>query len=1462
MLLTHLRKGMLLILCFVLLVGLVVPFGSHSVHAAQTETESQSPIAAGILHSLALKSDGTVVGWGNGSGGTIPPGLESVVSIAAGDHSLALKSDGTVVAWGSNSAGQTNVPDGLTDVVSIAAGASHSLALKSDGTIIAWGDNSSGQSTVPTDLNDVVVIAAGGNHSLALRQDKTVVAWGSNSDGQSTIPTGLSGVVAIAAGDTHSLALKSDGTVSVWGADLYDQTKVPTGLKDVVAIAAGGLHSLALKSDGTVVGWGNISSAQESVPQDLNDVVAIAAGSNHALALKSDGTIVGWGSDNNKQIRVPGGSLKDLMLPDGSLDQPFSVNSTSYTSYIGPDVSTVDVVATLADTRFAELYINNELQASGSAVSVDVTEIPMVISVQVKPYFKPDIITYELTLIEDSTAPDIQFTVNGDALASQAIATKVTVTDTESGVDATMLEYAWSQSSAVVPTDGWTTFLTGNDSIWIIYIHALELTGVDGTWYLHVRAADQVGNETYAVTNAFLLDNTAPVVTVASSVGSMVNTTFPVTITFNEPVTDFSIAGIVADNATVSDLIANPDDGRTYTVTITPVISGQAVSVYVAENAATDIAGNGNTISNTISFQYDTTNPTAPIISAPTAWQRNDVSVSIADGEVGGSGVDYTEYRLNGEEWQTYSGEFMITENGETLVEARTVDKATNKGEIVSQMVKLDKVNPNLTLTQDKTEPTKQNVVITAKVMDAHSGVNRIRVADGDWEDADEKTFSVSQNGSYTFEAEDKAGNITSETIEIVNINSTSPTVPPITVPTITAPTISAPTAWQQDDVFVSIVEGEAEGSGVGHTEYRLNGGEWQTYSGEFMITENGETLVEARTVDKATNKGESASQMVKLDKENPSLVLTPNTSKPTNQEVVITAKATDAYSGVKRIRVADGDWEDADEMKFVVSENSSYTFEVEDKVGNITSETIDITNVDKTAPTLTLVGSETIEVEIGDTYDEPGATATDNVDGNITNSIEITGNVAASKIGTYTVRYNVTDKAGNQASEVTREIHVVLPKNTSLVLGEDPINVYANSIVNIKDSKTSIQLPNDLPVGTTLQVKSVQNPPTSGYNLAGELYEFIFTFPNGYEEYTGEYTLTLGVDETKQNQNVAIYYYNEDNKRWEFIGGQIDGGKIIATVDHFSIYGVLTKQSSGGGSSYVPSNDAQLASLHVSGNGESLKLTPAFAADVFDYQLETDAAEISLALKPAHSKAKVYVEEEEITDSLQVELDEGGNALTIVVKAEDGSKKTYTLTIHYKKDDVVEPVVPVVPVAPVMPFTDIDGHWAEAVIMQGVRDGIIKGYPDGTFKPNQYVTRAQAASLIVRALGLKTDETAPFSDIGGYAAETKTEIAAAYHYNIIRGYPDGTFKPTEKVTRAHMALMLNRAYHQQKGMDYIVNDIAPYSDIKGYDEETVNAITMLYELDIATGSDRKYMPSHFTTRAHATKMLVNFFSE
>ena len=189
---------------------------------------------------------GTLVSWGATVVSHIPLEAASVSGIAAGAYnSWALKSDGTVVAWGNNNFGTLTVPSGLSGVISIAAGADHTLALKSDGTVTAWGGGRFGQSTVPGDLQGVVAVKAKVWHNLALKSDGTVVAWGNNDYGQSTVPEGLSGVTAIAAGTWHSLALRSDGTVVAWGDNYSGQSTVPSGLSGVIAIAAGG-HSLAL----------------------------------------------------------------------------------------------------------------------------------------------------------------------------------------------------------------------------------------------------------------------------------------------------------------------------------------------------------------------------------------------------------------------------------------------------------------------------------------------------------------------------------------------------------------------------------------------------------------------------------------------------------------------------------------------------------------------------------------------------------------------------------------------------------------------------------------------------------------------------------------------------------------------------------------------------------------------------------------------------------------------------------------------------------------------------------------------------------------------------------------------------------------------------------------------------------------------------------------------------------------
>ena len=113
-------------------------------------------------------------------------------------HTVGLKSDGTVVAVGDNSAGQCDV-GGWTDIVQVAAGLDHTVGLKSDGTVVAVGDNSCGQCNVGG-WTDIIQVAAGDYHTVGLKSDGTVVAVGDNTCGQCNVG-GWTDIIQVAAGE-------------------------------------------------------------------------------------------------------------------------------------------------------------------------------------------------------------------------------------------------------------------------------------------------------------------------------------------------------------------------------------------------------------------------------------------------------------------------------------------------------------------------------------------------------------------------------------------------------------------------------------------------------------------------------------------------------------------------------------------------------------------------------------------------------------------------------------------------------------------------------------------------------------------------------------------------------------------------------------------------------------------------------------------------------------------------------------------------------------------------------------------------------------------------------------------------------------------------------------------------------------------------------------------------------------
>jgi hypothetical protein len=176
------------------------------------------------------------------------------------------------------------------------------------------------------------------------------------------------------------------------------------------------------------------------------------------------------------------------------------------------------------------------------------------------------------------------------------------------------------------------------------------------------------------------------------------------------------------------------------------------------------------------------------------------------------------------------------------------------------------------------------------------------------------------------------------------------------------------------------------------------------------------------------------------------------------------------------------------------------------------------------------------------------------------------------------------------------------------------------------------------------------------------------------------------------------------------------------------------------------------------------------------------------------------------------------------------------------------------------MSFNDVPcGHWAEDYIEAIYLAGITTGYPDGTYRPEDPVNRAQMAAFIIRALYGETfsySSTPYFSDVPASHWAFKY-VQRLFEDGMTIGYGDGTYRPEDVVNRAQMAAFIIRALY---GESFSYSSTPYFPDVSA-SHWAFKYVQRLYEDGITTGyPDGTYRPEDVVTRAQIAAFLARAF--
>ena len=424
------------------------------------------------------------------------------------------------------------------------------------------------------------------------------------------------------------------------------------------------------------------------------------------------------------------------------------------------------------------------------------------------------------------------------------------------------------------------------------------------------------------------IDSEKPVIAITQNQNGVVEFTVtdlnPVTATFDGKDIQMALKATSQDKV-YGGRVENVQPGK-HTIVATDEAKNQAsadVVVAAAKQQPTLKAGNQQ-------VNETATNVTIPIEVSDADGNAAQVKVTSDKGQLTGSGSSYT---------------LTVTENGTYTVTAEDSDSNRTQVQIPVEAIK-GNVAPTIAAEQPQINATNATIRVTVhnnggteitSVTDQNLNAAALQ-ADGSY------LLTVTEDGSYTITAINKAGKSAYTTVVVSGIDRTPPVVE--------QPTVS----YNENMTSGQIVLKANDGNGSGIAKVTASGVEMSLSEGNYIlnVTQNGEyTIV---VTDKAGNQAQTQVTVNGIDKTNPDIRQTSD-NNGWKQKHEVTFAVTDEGSGISSVQVTkDGKTithSEGNGYRFTAEENGSYLITATDKAGNSATKTVEIKTVDQTAPTV-----------------------------------------------------------------------------------------------------------------------------------------------------------------------------------------------------------------------------------------------------------------------------------------------------------------------------------------------------------------------------------------------------------------------------------------------------------------------------------------------------------------------------